>query len=48
MLATARMAITVLLECPFCGETGPARSFVRLGAFDAPACRIELVARLPS
>ena len=47
ILPTGPIAIAAPLECPFCGETRPARQFLRVGALDTALNGVEVRARMP-
>jgi hypothetical protein len=48
VLPGGAVSISASIECPFCGERAPARSYLRLGATDTPRNHVFVRARLPS
>jgi hypothetical protein len=48
LLPNGTVTISAAIECPFCAERAPARSFLRLGAIDTPRNAVYVRARLPS
>lgn len=47
MLLESTIPLGAAIECPFCGEGGAARRFVRLDVVDTPGNAVQLIARLP-
>jgi hypothetical protein len=47
LLPAGAVSISASIECPFCAERAPARSFLRLGAIDTPRNEVYVRARLP-
>jgi hypothetical protein len=48
LLPAGVVSVSASIECPFCAERAPARSFLRLGAIDTPCNAVYVRARFTS